>query len=76
MLAVNCKGYVERSGGTVIFLFQFSRLVIVLVLLGLSMHNFLGEKQHIHRYDNGSFSERRWIDLAFCLNYVCSPHST
>ena len=38
------KGYVEASGGSTIFLFQVSRLVVVLALLCLAIYNFLQEE--------------------------------
>jgi hypothetical protein len=80
------KDHVQRSGGSVIILFQLSRLVLVLALLCLSIFSFLRDeesqqhsvidflrkKKHKHkdRQDDGEFSEREWLDLAFCLNYV------
>lgn len=89
--------HVERSGGSVIFLFQFLRLLLVLALLSLSIYSFIREEEqqqsgvnsglpvdtlmrsgkhgrkkheHKHRPDGDTLSEREWIDLAFCLNYV------
>jgi len=89
--------HVERSGGSVIFLFQFLRLILVLALLSLSIYSFIREEEqeqsgvnsglpvdtlmrsgkrgrkkhkHKHRNDGDTLSEREWIDLAFCLNYV------
>ncbi|KAI0291829.1 hypothetical protein BC826DRAFT_1105763 [Russula brevipes] len=41
------KDHVERSGGSIVFLFQFSRLILVLTLLGLSIFSFVREEgQH------------------------------
>ncbi len=38
-------------------------------LRGASKHGRKKPK-HKHRHGGGSFSEREWIDLAFCLDYV------
>jgi hypothetical protein len=81
------KDHVERSGGSVIFLFQLLRLALVLALLSLSIFNFLGDeemqqhsvvelwrkKKHKHRRGGGELSEREWLDLAFFLDYVRVP---
>ncbi|KAI9434147.1 hypothetical protein H4582DRAFT_2112597 [Lactarius indigo] len=43
------KDHVEKSGGSIIFLFQVLRLVVVLTLLGLAIFGFVGEdgQQHV-----------------------------
>ncbi|KAH9041242.1 hypothetical protein EDB85DRAFT_1921690 [Lactarius pseudohatsudake] len=43
------KDHVEKSGGPIIFIFQVSRLVVVLTLLGLAIFSFVQEEgqQHI-----------------------------
>ncbi|KAH9028261.1 hypothetical protein EDB84DRAFT_1563180 [Lactarius hengduanensis] len=42
------KDHVEKSGGSIIFLFQFLRLVVVLTLLGLAIFSFVQEEGHKH----------------------------
>lgn len=83
------KDHVEKSGGSIIFVFHLSRLVLVLSLLVLSIFCFLQEEA-LHSADSGlgtlnkhwgkwrnrkhrnrsSFSQREWLDLAACLNYL------
>jgi hypothetical protein len=46
------KDHVERSGGSIIFVFQLSRLVLVLSLLVLSIFSFLQE-EGLHSADSG-----------------------
>ncbi|KAH9041241.1 hypothetical protein EDB85DRAFT_2139914 [Lactarius pseudohatsudake] len=42
------KDHVEKSGGSIIFIFQVSRLVVVLTLLGLAISSFVQEEGHKH----------------------------
>ncbi|KAH9166801.1 hypothetical protein EDB89DRAFT_2245991 [Lactarius sanguifluus] len=50
------KGHVEKSGGSIIFAFQVSRLVIVLTLLGLAMFRFVQEEGQQHVSPSSSVS--------------------
>ncbi|KAH8986100.1 hypothetical protein EDB92DRAFT_2116516 [Lactarius akahatsu] len=42
------KDHVEKSGGSIIFIFQVSRLVVVLTLFGLAIFSFVHEVGHTH----------------------------
>ncbi len=42
------KDHVEKSGGSTVFLFQLSRLVVVLTLLGLEISSFVQEDEQPH----------------------------
>jgi hypothetical protein len=79
------KDHVESAGGSVIFLFQVSRLLVVLTLLGLAIFSFVQERgqQHVspssavsalskHRssYDSVSLTKREWLNLTLSLTYV------
>ena len=79
------RDHVETSGGSIIFLFQVSRLLVVLILLGLAIFSFVQERgqQHVSpssvagmlskmqaRYGGVSFTKREWHNLTLSLTYV------
>ncbi|KAH9166803.1 hypothetical protein EDB89DRAFT_2075434 [Lactarius sanguifluus] len=50
------KDHVEKSGGSIIFLFQVLRLVVVLTLLGLAIFSFVHEKGQKHVFPSSAVS--------------------
>ena len=57
------KDHVQHSGGSTIFLFQVSRLVIVLTLLGLAIFSFVQEEvqqQHLSLSSVVSAFSKHW----------------
>ncbi|KAH8977506.1 hypothetical protein EDB92DRAFT_772241 [Lactarius akahatsu] len=68
------KDHVEKSGGSIIFLFQVLRLVVVLTLLGLAIFSVVREESRRHegKHQHGgvSLTEREWLDLTLCFTYL------
>ncbi|KAH9019338.1 hypothetical protein EDB83DRAFT_2508436 [Lactarius deliciosus] len=75
------KDHVEKSGGSIIFLFHVSRLLVVLILLGLAIFSSVQEevsaldhwgRRHDgkHRYGGRSLTKLEWLDLTLCLTYL------
>ncbi len=56
------KDHVEKSGGSTIFLFQVSRLLVVLTLLGLAIFSFVQEEgqQHVSPSSAVSALNKHW----------------
>ncbi len=56
------KDHVEKSGGSTIFLFQASRLLVVLTLLGLAIFGFVREEgqQHVSPSSVVSALNKHW----------------
>ncbi len=52
------KDHVEKSGGSTIFLFQVSRLLVVLTLLGLAIFSFVREEGQQHVSPSSAVSAR------------------
>lgn len=78
------KDHVETSGGYIIFLFRVSRLLVVLILLGLAIFSFVQERgqQHVspspalgvlskmQAHYGVSLTKREWLNLTLSLTYV------
>ncbi|KAI9444468.1 hypothetical protein H4582DRAFT_1805817 [Lactarius indigo] len=70
------KDHVEKSGGSIVFLFQVLRLVVVLTLLGLAIFSFVQEEgqqkpsafnKHWGKKHKG---KHHGFDLTLCLTYL------
>ena len=77
------NGHVETSVELIIFLFQVSRFLVVLTLLGLAIFSIFQERgqQHVspssvvgapkkHLYVGVSLTKREWLNLTLSLTYV------
>ena len=56
------KNHVKTSGGSIIFVFQVSRLLVVLTLLGLAIFSFVQEEgqQHVSPSSSVSALSKHW----------------
>ena len=56
------KDHVKTSGGSIIFLFQVSRLLVILTLLGLAIFSFVQEEgqQHVSPISAVSALSKHW----------------
>ncbi|KAI0068098.1 P-loop containing nucleoside triphosphate hydrolase protein [Artomyces pyxidatus] len=73
------KAHVHKLGGPTIYSFKFTRLLTILVLVGLSVTTFIHDAKkplddqfpsHQIGHHDVYFTKRVWLDVALCLTYL------